>query len=517
MSDLEWVALPGDARLLIQAAAAGAALVGFEGDAAWVDVPARVNGRALIAIGPSAFRGRSALRRVTLPEGLARIGANAFAGCAALAEIDLPDSVTDLGESAFQGCAALARAKLPAGLTDVPDRAFYGCAALAEIDLPDGVTRIGERAFAACRALSRARLPEGLTSIAHNAFAGCPSLRALRLPASLTDVSADAIPRAAMPGGQLFLPAQGLLVRAEVKRDYALPQGTRALAGHALENNESLLNVDFAQGLERVGPFALAACVCLKQAVLPDTVRAVGRGAFLNCQRMTRARLSGGMTEIAEETFRGCQSLSEIELPAGLIRVGDRAFEDCRSLERLALPEGVREVGEHAFFRCAGLARLELPGTLATLGAGALSGCGALRALVLRGRFRPEMTPVLAEARRAVLLAPLEPPEAFPGLWRKRVCLGYAQARAEGVAYTPEAERACLAWMRRHGTSFIPEALRDKGLMHLLADGDCLSLSDVQTLLDRADGPDRDEYQVTLLDYRNRRFGSAAAEALKLW
>ena len=43
--------------------------------------------------------------------------------------------------------------------------------------------------------------------------------------------------------------------------------------------------------------------------------------------------------------------------------------------------------------------------------------------------------------------------------------------------------------------------------MHLLAECDCLSLGDVQTLLERADGPDRDEYYVTLLEYRNRRFG----------
>lgn len=506
-----------EVALLTEEAEDGLVVTGAVNCGEVLELPAEIGGRAVVAVGDSAFRGDVRLRSVALPEGLRRIGQSAFQGCVNLQTVKLPRHMETIGESAFQGCASLVGVELPEGLSEISDRAFYGCASIRQINVPGGVLRVGERAFAGCAALSVANLPEGLAEIAHRAFWDCPALKSLDVPPSVTVLSASALPRGEMANGQYFLRPQAMLVRAEVKRHYALPAGTRRVAGGALAGNESLLSVDFGDVLEDIGPHALADCVCLKRAALPDTVRAVGRAAFSNCERMAEVRLSRSMSEIAPETFLGCRSLERVELFEGLEAVGERAFEDCRSLKSLALPEGVRTVGKRAFYRCASLERLELPGSLTEIGAGALSGCDGLRVLVLRGACGEAMRPALAEARRAIIVAPNQPPEAFPGLWRKRVCLGYALAVAEGIPYAPGVARACADWMRVHGSAFVAEALRDKALMHLLVDGDCLSLDDVQALLERADGPDRDEYYVTLLEYRNRRFGGETGEALSLW
>lgn len=495
----------------------GIVVTGAAGVGPRLEVPARIGGRSVVAIGDSAFRGNGGLRAVLLPEGLLRVGQCAFQGCAGLAELTLPRRMAAIGESAFQGCSALAAVALPEGLAEIADRAFYGCASLRQVDIPGGVLRIGERAFAGCTALSAVSLLEGLVEIAHRAFAACPALKPLDVPASATVLSASALPRGDMEAGQYYLAPQATLVRAEVKRYYAVPKGTRRLAGGALAGNESLLGVDFGDALEDIGPFALADCACLKRADLPDTVREVGRAAFSGCVRMTDARLSPSMRAIAPETFLGCHALERVALFGGIGDVGERAFEDCRSLQALVLPEGVRSVGQRAFYRCAGLQRLELPESLEALGVGALSGCSSLRVLVLRGALTEAVRPALEDARRAVIVAPDLPPEAFAGLWRKRVCLGYALAVSEGIPFAPYAARACREWMRAHGSAFVAEALRDVGLMHLLAEGDCLSLDDVQTLLERVDGPDRDEYYVTLLEYRNRRFGGETDGPMTLW
>ena len=503
--------------LLTSEAGDGLVVTGATGSGPRLEIPDAIDGRSVVGIGDSAFRGSVDLRSVRLPDSLRWIGQCAFQGCAALSELALPRRMEAIGESAFQGCAALEGVCLPEGLSEIPDRAFYGCAALREIDVPEGVRRVGERAFAGCAALASVRLPEGLAEIAHRAFADCPSLKRLDVPASVTSLFADALPRGDMRDGQLYLRPQAMLVRAVVKRCYAVPRGTRRLAGGALAGNESLLGVDFGDALESIGPFALAECACLKRVDLPDAVREVGRAAFSGCLRMTGARLSPGMTALAPELFMGCRALERVTLFPGLKAVGERAFEDCRSLKALSLPEGVRRVGRRAFCRCASLERLELPASLEALGEGALSGCVGLRVLVLKGRCTEAMRPALAEARRAVIVAPTQPPEAFEGLWRKRVCLGYALAVSEGIPFAQEAEAACLDWMRAHGSAFVAEALTDKGLMHLLADGDCLSLNDVQTLLERVEGPDRDEYYVTLLAYRDRRFGEQTDAPMTLW
>lgn len=495
----------------------GVVVAGVENCGASLEIPSEIDGKKVVAIGVSALQGKPGLRRVSLPEGLRRIGRSAFQGCSGLVELRLPGRLEQLGAQAFQGCASLEQISLPAGLSEIPDRAFYGCAALRSIALPENVSQIGERAFAGCKSLSDVRLPDSLTRIGPMAFADCPSLKDLSIPKRVTELSANALPKSLLGLDTCFLEAQGMLVHARVKRDYTVPRGTRVIAGQALAGNDALLRVDFGDALERIGERALADCVCLKAVELPGTVKSVGAGAFSGCHRLTTVRLSPGLDRIAAEAFLDCRSLEAIELPPGLSFVGPRAFEGCRLLKRLSIPDRVREIGERAFYRCAALEQLELPGSLARMGAGALSGCAGLRTLVINAVCDSDMLSVLADVRQAAIVAPLQPPEAFPGPWRKRVCLGYARAMKQGVPFRPEAADACIGWMRSHSTAFIGEALRDKFLMHLLADNGCLSGEAVQILLERAGGPDRSEYYTTLLDYSNRHFSETPSTSISLW
>ena len=494
----------------------GWVVTGVSGAARVIEIPEAVEGLRVVGIGASALQGQSTLEQLICPEGLHRIEQGALQGCVRLRRIHLPRRMGHIGVSALQGCAALQALSWPEGIGQVPDRALYGCIALGAIHLPGDVQRIGERAFAGCRALRAIALPAGLRAIGPMAFADCPMLQMPEIPPTVTECSADALPATLLPEGEFYLAPQAMLVRANVKRDYRLPPGTRHLAGGALQQNDSLLTVDFGEVLETLGDRALADCGCLKRALLPDAVRWVGRGAFSNCRQMTEVRLSPGMRAIAPDTFSGCHALKTVELYPGLASIGDRAFEDCRALEALKLPGGVEMLGAGAFHRCSGLEQLDLPASLRFVGAGALSGCGGLKVLILRGHLDDAMITALSDARRGAVIAPVMAPEDFPGLWRKRVCLGYAMARRMSIDYSPTAARACVQWMREHGSAFVEEALRDVQLMHLLVDEDCLSDEAVQTLIQRAAGPDREEYYLTLLDYRHRRKAAYQSE-LSLW
>ena len=59
------------------------------------------------AIGDYAFYGMTALKEVTVPDGVTAIGSYAFASCAALERVELPVTVTAVGNRAFSGCKAL--------------------------------------------------------------------------------------------------------------------------------------------------------------------------------------------------------------------------------------------------------------------------------------------------------------------------------------------------------------------------------------------------------------------------
>ena len=69
------------------------------------DIPAKVNGRSVTAIGDGAFENCVQLESVTLPDGVRTVGERAFAGCEALRHLTLPASLEKIGKGAFSGCA----------------------------------------------------------------------------------------------------------------------------------------------------------------------------------------------------------------------------------------------------------------------------------------------------------------------------------------------------------------------------------------------------------------------------
>lgn len=71
-----------------------------EGD---VELPATYNGRVLRAIPDEAFKGRTQLTHVSIPESVVTIGNNAFSLCSNLEDISIPSGVSSIGILAFNG------------------------------------------------------------------------------------------------------------------------------------------------------------------------------------------------------------------------------------------------------------------------------------------------------------------------------------------------------------------------------------------------------------------------------
>lgn len=69
-----------------------------------------------------------------------------FSGCFSLETIEIPDTVETIGQSAFF-CTALKTLTLPEGLTAIESFAFADCEKLESVVLPESVETVGERAF----------------------------------------------------------------------------------------------------------------------------------------------------------------------------------------------------------------------------------------------------------------------------------------------------------------------------------------------------------------------------------
>lgn len=125
-------------------------------------------------IGPEAFRGCEALRRINIPESVKEIGEGAFRGCSSLRSIHIPGgtitkireetfaqsglttiaipwSVVVIEKSAFAFCRSLLSVELPKRLRKIEDQAFKSCEGLLNVEIPNSVTRLGDKAFEWCQ------------------------------------------------------------------------------------------------------------------------------------------------------------------------------------------------------------------------------------------------------------------------------------------------------------------------------------------------------------------------------
>ena len=137
---------------------------------------------SVTAIGDDAFRGCSALKKVTIPQSVTSIGDSAFAGCHNLDSLTINDATTSIGSWAFDECYKLTTLSLGKNITTIGDYAFLDCHTLDNVTIPPSVTSIGKSAFYRCYALTTLSLGENIEKIGSYAFAECRHLTNVTIP-----------------------------------------------------------------------------------------------------------------------------------------------------------------------------------------------------------------------------------------------------------------------------------------------------------------------------------------------
>lgn len=145
----------------------------------------------------SAFRGCSALKKVTIPENVTAIQPSAFYQCYGLEELTIKGKSKDLsvGVRAFQSTNKLARVNLDdierwcrmswdatgvfnySGSGTRTVRLYKDNVEITSVEWPSILTTISGHQFFNCVGLQSINIPQSVTYIGNNAFAGCSSLR----------------------------------------------------------------------------------------------------------------------------------------------------------------------------------------------------------------------------------------------------------------------------------------------------------------------------------------------------
>ena len=258
-----------------------------------ITIPTDFGRFPVTAIGDDAFRGCSALKKVTIPQSVTSIGDSAFAGCRNLDSLTINDAATSIGNRAFTECPLTTTLSLGKKITTIGDKAFYDCRGLTSVTIPPSVTSIGKKAFYQCIHLKTLSFGENIKTnietIGDEAFYYCIELESVTIPQSVTSIGNDAF-------GQCH-DLQSLTIK-----DAATSIGHRAFLGCT-----SLATISLGENIKTIGYSAFNSCtsINLTNVTIPENVTTIRPGTFDYCTHLEYIMLPAGLTSF-QDSLKGC-------------------------------------------------------------------------------------------------------------------------------------------------------------------------------------------------------------------
>lgn len=180
----------------------------------------------------------------------------------------------------------------------------------------------------------------------------------------------------------------------------------KSIAAGAFYGNESLVEIEFSEGIETVGELAFYFCSKLEKVTFSKSLTTIGDDAFARCSQLREILIPSNVKTIGNSAFSICTKITveednknfssdehgvlfnkaktillqyptsspatEYDVPSTVKKIESKAFRRSEHLEKLKLPKGLTSIGEEAFAQSA-IASVELPRGLKTLEKSAFS------------------------------------------------------------------------------------------------------------------------------------------------
>ena len=378
----------------------------------------------------AAFRDRSDITKIDIPNSIRIVKESAFYGCHTLGSVTIPASVTEIGTDAFGDCTDLSQVIIEDSRNAIDlSRPFTGC----DIDyLYYGRKVTGYPAWpVTIKSLETGRYLDAFKS---NEFSGFPNLYSLTIGVGMRTIDADAFKNSTItkviwmpntpPAGYESIKADinyvstnnyefenkivspnlsskfmvdGLVYvfnRQAVDRTCAVIDNryNRHIPGldvphkvtysgieftveeindYALYSNQYFTTASIGDGIVSIGKYAMFNCRGIKsEPYIGKSVKTIGDYAFHNCTGMPSVTIPDATEYLGPWALSSCSSLENAKLGTGLVTIEEGCFADDSSLKQLVVPANVTTIANRVFDNCISLAYFEISDRTTTLAMG---------------------------------------------------------------------------------------------------------------------------------------------------
>jgi hypothetical protein len=333
---------------------------------------------------------------VSIPEGIERIGSGAFWNNLTLKSVTVPDSVNCICGDAFIYCNNLEKVNIPESVDQIGDDPFAGCKNIAidnrsphfvndsgvlfdrslrflihytaskpdeHYEIPETVEWIGKHSFYNCENLRCVHITKNVKFMGNNAFSDCYSLHLV-----------NDSPYFVYEGGVLYNREKTTCMH------YSMGSGVK--------------DVVIADTVRTIGRNSFWNCYMIDSITIPKSVRQIGYNPFANCTNVKLinnspfyALVDGVLYNSSVEELVCCPSSAAasgtVRIPDSVINIGRNAFAGCVNLISIDIPDSVRFISRGAFSGCSRLEHARVPDALEELGDWCFNGCASLRRIEL--------------------------------------------------------------------------------------------------------------------------------------
>ncbi len=403
-----------------------------------------VGGGNISLIPAKIFSGCSALKTITLPEGITSIEAGAFYNAKALTKIVIPSAVNKIQDEAFKSCVALESITFEDGsnLTYIGSNAFNGCSALVGITIPEFVSYIGESAFYSCSALASVDFitTANLRFIGAKVFDSCKALSSYYYE----DDTAFYLGTADHPNAFLIKGKNDVETAVVSDETVLIASSAFSVSTSVIEITVPFIGISKYSDEYTFSHIFKTVPSTLKTINVSQSVNLMDY-AFKDCSKVTDINFNSGISSIGVGVFDGCSKLNLTEYDnAKYIAIGSNpyavlvtassgniatckihkdtaiiapgAFSECTKLSAITVEDGnstyrsvynsiidvssktliigtsntvipndgsVIAIAPGAFKNCTALDEISIPEGITSIGNFAFAGCTSLKTIVI--------------------------------------------------------------------------------------------------------------------------------------